>query len=53
MQDRAESVGRTQEAVDAFAHPKISVGAELSVVAGPMDSGRALAMDGSPTLALH
>jgi hypothetical protein len=33
---------RTQEAVDAFAHPKISIGAELSVAAGPLGSGGAL-----------
>jgi Las17-binding protein actin regulator len=30
---------RTQEAVNAFAHPKVSIGAELSVAAGPLGSG--------------
>ena len=35
---------RTQEAVNAFAHPKVSIGAELSVAAGPLGSGGALDM---------
>jgi Las17-binding protein actin regulator len=30
---------RTQEAVNAFTHPKVSIGAELSVAAGPLGSG--------------
>jgi len=42
---------RTQEAVNAFAYAKISIGAELSVAAGPLGSGGALDVglgDGSP-----
>jgi len=35
---------RTKEAVDAFAHPKVSIGAEISVAAGPLGSGGALDM---------
>jgi lipid-binding SYLF domain-containing protein len=35
---------RTKEAVDAFTHPKVSIGAELSVAAGPLGSGGALDM---------
>jgi len=35
---------RTKEAVDAFKHPKVSIGAELSVAAGPLGSGGALDM---------
>jgi hypothetical protein len=45
---------RTQEAVNAFAHPKISIGAELSVAAGPLGSGGAFDMgfkDKSPAWA--
>lgn len=30
---------RTQEAVNAFSHPKLSIGAELSLAAGPLGSG--------------
>jgi hypothetical protein len=45
---------RTQQAVNAFARPKVSVGAELSVAAGPVGSGGALDMgfkDKSPAWA--
>ena len=35
---------RTQEAVDAFTHPKLSLGAELSLAVGPIGSGGALDM---------
>lgn len=35
---------RTQEAVNAFARPKISIGAELSIAAGPIGSGGAVDM---------
>lgn len=44
---------RTQKAVETFAHPKVSLGAELSVAAGPYGNGGAMDVgtDGSPAWA--
>ncbi|KAM0793331.1 hypothetical protein ACM66B_000787 [Microbotryomycetes sp. NB124-2] len=42
---------RTQAAVDAFTHPRVSLGAELGVTAGPMGAGHVLetSIDKSPS----
>ena len=43
---------RTQEAVNAFKHPKISIGGELSVAAGPVGNGAIVdsGLEASPCL---